>query len=136
MSSIREVPLPLPTSRTRIGPIAALQPPKLTVEYDCEEENGVVRWARIRFHEVLKFEYRQDACCLTSDLEAYSKMQVIEDSPDLADVRGRYIIYLSRVAAVEESLKFLQFKVYFDDSGCVDVIAHTYEIDVIASPGA
>jgi hypothetical protein len=134
LNSVREVPLPLPASRTAVGPVARLRPPILAVEYDYEDEDGTVRWARIQFHDVLRFEYRQEVVCAASDIAAYHSMLITEDSPSLSAVRARYMTYLARAEATEEGREFAQYTVYFDDSGCIDVIATSFETEILAGP--
>jgi hypothetical protein len=93
-----------------------------------------VKWARVQFRDVLRFEYRQDAVCTASDVAAYRSMLMAEDSPVLSAARERYMAYLARPEAAEESRKFVQYTVYFDDSGCVEVIARSFETELIAGP--
>lgn len=131
MGTIREIGLPFPTSRTRSGPLVVLEPPELVVDYDCEEDDGTLRWARIRFSGVMAFEYRQEACCLASDIEAYNKMLEIRTSARLDDIRKRYERYMLPQSRVVEASDFAQFLIYFDDSGCVDVIASSFQIEAV-----
>jgi hypothetical protein len=132
MDATREIGLPLRTSRTRGGPLVRLEPPALVVEYNCEEDDGTLRWARVRFSGVMAFEYRQEACCLASDIEAYNKMLEVRTSARLEEIRGRYERSVPRQSRVVEAGELAQFLIYFDDSGCVDVIASSFQIETTA----
>jgi len=123
------IPLPLPTDSTVGGPIARLEPPNAVVEYDAEDDDGTLRWVRIRFVGVLTFDYRQEACCLVSDVEAYNCMLEVSSSPLLTDVRSRFTQRFGGLPNVEDVREFGQFTLYFDDVGCVEVIAKSFEIE-------
>ncbi len=129
--SMREISLPFPTSRTRTGPLVRLEAPALVVDYDCQEDDGAVRWVRIRFDLVMAFAYRQEACCLASDVEAYNKMLELRTSAHLEEIRGRYERSVPRQSRVVEASEFARFLIYFDDSGCVDVIASSFQIETM-----
>jgi hypothetical protein len=131
MDTTREISLPLRTSRTRGGPLVRLEPPALVVDYNCEEDDGALRWARIRFSGVMAFEYRQEACCLASDVEAYNKMLEVRTSARLDDIRRCYERSVPRESRVTEASEFAQFLIYFDDSGCVDVIASSFQLETV-----
>jgi len=134
VSSTETISLPFPPSRTVQGPVVKLAPAELDVLYDYETDDGTVKWVRLRFRSVLEFEYRGEACCLETDLEAYQQMLKLTDSPRLASVRERYMRHLRGVAAEEESTRFVHFRLYFDDSGGIEVVAQSLEIEEVTAP--
>lgn len=74
MESSSRIELPLPTSRTVNGPKLHLSQQQLTLEYDYVLDDGTVAWTRTQFNAVIAFEYRQVACCVADDLDAYNKI--------------------------------------------------------------
>src|SRR5689334_15761020 len=106
---MREISLPLPTSQTRRGPLISLETPTVVVDYDYEQDDGELRWIRVRFLGVLAFEYRQAACCRASDIEAYNKMLEFQTSDRLDEMRRRYEKYLAPQSRVVEASQLAQF---------------------------
>lgn len=90
------VQLPQATSRTITGPRLGLIPPRLVLEYDCEQDDGSTIWTRISFSDVLAVDFRQEACCTAEDVEGYNRMVRYQDSDWLAEIRDRWRRYLGR----------------------------------------
>ena len=124
--SVSNFQLPLPTNRTITGPKFRKDGDQIVVEYDCQRDDGTVEWAQINFGEVLKFEYRQEACCRETDIVASHEVRVLEESQNLSQVLCRWQQsvgwqeWQQRQGSAE---RFKHFTVFFDDAGCIDVVA-------------
>jgi hypothetical protein len=120
--------LPWPTSRTITGPRVYWESPALVVDYDFEQDDGSIEWTRVTFHDVLAFEYRESACCEAADLDAYNQMVRYLDSGWLEEIRRRWREFLGSQAKEASEQSYAHWRIYFDDAGCIDVIAQSFEI--------
>jgi len=130
--TVDNIPLPRPTSATVKGPKLHFASPTLLVAYDYEGDDGVIAWTRLVFNGVLAYEYHQMACCEAEHIIGYQHIQ-----------RFRASKWLARILKVwQEAVgwqqwqqqqggeqRFQHFRVFFDDAGCVDVIARSCEIE-------
>ncbi len=120
--------LPYPTSQTMTGPKLCLDSMILVVDYDFEQEDGFVKWIQVIFRDVLAFEYRQVTCCYVEDLDAYNKVVKYLDSDWQKKMLNRRRRFLGN--QVDETLNlYAHWRIYFDDAGCVDVVAQSFEVD-------
>jgi len=117
-----------PTSRTVIGPRLCLDSGALVVDYDFEQDDGSVKWIRITFQDVLAFEYRQIVCCCAEDLDAYNRVVKYLGSEWLKEMLNRRQRFLGGQAGEDCNL-YAHWRIYFDDAGCVDVIAQAFEVN-------
>ena len=88
-----------------------------------------VEWTRVVFRDVLAFEYRQDACCQAEDLDAYNRVVKYLDSDWLEEMRNRRAGVLGHQANQEPAASYAHWRIYFDDAGCIDVMARSFEVD-------
>jgi hypothetical protein len=130
--TIENISLPRPTNATRKGPLLNADPASLSVRYDHERENGTLEWTRILFREVLAFEYRQSACCEVDDVIAAHAITSFDDTEWLFKIVA---LWRERVGWQQwhqqqgGGKRFRQFRLYFDDAGCLDVISSSYAIE-------
>ena len=128
MEKVTSFELPLPTSRTVSGPRLHSHPPALVVEYDFERDDASIEWVRIAFDDVLAFEYRQDPCCEATDVVACNRMLCCSESEWLQTMRRRWERFMGDQMQKGPFL-YKHWKTYFDDGGCVDVLAASFRID-------
>lgn len=118
--------LALPTSATREGPRFRGEGHRAAVEYDCEKDDGTTEWTTVVFDDVLQFEFRPAPCCTADDVVGATEVRVRTASPRLATVLERW---LEAVGWQEwhrkqgGSARYRHYTMFFDDAGCVDVIA-------------
>jgi hypothetical protein len=118
--------LPLPTNRTRQGPTFRKDGETMVVEYDCEQDDGRTKISVLVFVEVLSFEYRQAACFEASDVLPPTELLCLRQSERLTAILN---LWQATVGWQEFQTKqggaerFKHYKLYFDDAGCIDVIA-------------
>lgn len=128
---VTHIRLPVRTDSATAGPCLHFGPPILTVKYDCEQEDGTVIEAMVRFDDVMAFEYREDACTYPLDFEGYNRVAVFRYSEWLSDVTSRSLRAIAREcspsdgAAAIEGLQ--EYRVYFDDYGSIAVIARGFD---------
>lgn len=124
--SISSLPLPIPTNSTQIGPTFRHDGRQLVVEYDCEHDNGITEWCSIVFEDVLQFEFRSGSCCEDDDVVGFATVRIQSSSHRLNKILKRW---QEAVGWQDWQLKqgganrYRHFTIYFDDDGCVDVIA-------------
>jgi hypothetical protein len=120
------IQLLLPTNRTVRGPTFRKDDEAVVVEYDCEEDDGRMRFIRLTFMEVLVFEYRQAACFEASDVLPPTEMLCLHHSKRLGAVVS---VWHESVGTQEFQAirggpeRFRHYKLYFDDAGCIEVVA-------------
>lgn len=120
------LPLPLPANRTVTGPIFRKDARRFVVDYDCEQDNGIILWSRVVFDDVLSFEYRQVACCRETDVVGSGEVRVLGGSPHLSEVLGRWeqsVGWQEWQQRQGGAARFRHFTIFFDDSACIDVVA-------------
>ena len=119
------------TNRTVSGPRFQRQGEKVILEYDYERDDGGTEWIQIVFEDVLDFEYRQDVCCDEEDVIRATEIRSLTQSERLSRVlklwqeRVGWQIWQQKQGGVG---RFKHFKLYFDDAGCVDVIAASCQV--------
>jgi|SRR5438445_9582247 len=125
------LPLTIPTSRTLKGPIFRKQGDEVIVEYDCEEDDGSLKLSILVFHEPLDFEYRQISACSASDVSSSKEMLCLSQSERLIAIRDRWREFVGSdewQAKQGGADRFRHFKIFFDDAGCIDVVASGFRI--------
>ena len=123
--------LPRPTSATVKGPKLQFGHSTLIVVYDYERDDGVIEWTRLVFNDVLAYAYRQIACCEAEHMSGSKAIQRFRASKWLA---GMLKVWQAAVGWQQwqqqqgGAQSFRHFRVFFDDAGCVDVIARSCNI--------
>lgn len=133
MSEDMFLELPRPLSATVRGPTLRYVEPTLIVDYDFERDDGVIEWTRVVFHDVLAFQYRQAVSCTADDMRAYSHLLRLTSSSWLAEITGLRAERLVLQAVESHSVPYSEWRMYFDDSGCIAAIARSFEV---AEPGS
>jgi hypothetical protein len=125
------IQLPHPTNRTMDGPLFRQERNRLVVEYDFQFDNGTVQWTTLTFLDVLAVEYRQSACCAAESVVSAREMHSVGDSRWLSEILA---IWTESVGWQDwhkrqgGASRFKHFSLFFDDAGCVSVIAAFCEI--------
>ncbi|HLA85746.1 MAG TPA: hypothetical protein VJL29_13225 [Thermoguttaceae bacterium] len=120
------IQLQQPTNQTVTGPRFHSDGSRIVVEYDCEEDQGEVAWSEISFEEALAFEYREAACCRADDVIGAHEVRCLERSAYLSDVIDRWQASVGWEEWQQKqggAARFKHFTVFFDDAGCVNVVA-------------
>jgi hypothetical protein len=115
-----------PMNRTRRGPICRIEKDELIVDYDYEHENGTVTWSRLIFRSVLAIEYRQATCCHSDDIISATEIRRIEKSAWLSDVLKLWhesVGWQEWQEKLGGARRFKHYTVFFDDAGCLNVVA-------------
>lgn len=115
-----------PTNRTVDGPTFQKEAARVIVEYDFERDDGDVDWAQIVFEEVLVFEYREATCCGPDDVVEATEVRCLSQSDLLTEILNRWQQSIGWQEWQHEqggADRFKHFTLFFDDAGCVDVIA-------------
>ena len=123
--------LAVATNRTLLGPRFRNQGDKVTVEYDYEGNEGNSISTALIFDEVLDFQYRQVSCCNASDVLGSKEMLCLSESERLTIVLMRWqesVGWQEWQAKQGGFERFKHFKLFFDDVGCIDVIASNFQI--------
>jgi hypothetical protein len=124
MKAYNTVKLTSPTNSTEQGPSIIYEKDNLTVRYDCND--SAKKWAEVSFAEVLAYQFLQISCCQAEHIIDSKSITVFDDS-----------IFLIQTLKVWEetvgwqdwqkekggALRFKHYRFYFDDEGCLDVIA-------------
>lgn len=125
------IQLSSPTNRTVEGPRLQQDRGRLVVEYDCQGDDGSIEWRKIVFGEVLAVEYRQVSCCTADSVIGAREIRSTAQSPRLAEVLKRWnesVGWQDWHQKQGGASRFKHFTVFFDDAGCVDVIAASCDV--------
>lgn len=123
--------LRLPTNRTKQGPRYVGDEQRVVVEYDCEQDDGSIEWATVRFDDVLEYRVRQGSCCAAGDLLASGEILCLHESALLSETLARWQTYVGWQEWQRKqggAARFRHFKIYFDDVGGLDVVAARYTL--------
>lgn len=123
--------LPRATNRTRTGPRLSGGLGRVDIAYDCEADDGSIEWVTIRFEDVLQVEMRPDVCCTVHDIVPSGELRAKSDGDRLSAVVGLWDERVGRHECERNkggSSRFRHFTVYFDDAGCVDVVAASAKV--------
>jgi hypothetical protein len=122
----------MPTNRTVIGPILQQRGSLLIVNYDCEQDDGVVAWSKVLFDEILVLDYRQSTCCSGEDVIGWNEIKCLKESPFLAEMLSKW----QEAVGWQDFHKnkggpgrFKHFKMFFDDVACINVIAASCTVE-------
>jgi hypothetical protein len=129
--------LPIRTSQTVTGPRYKGDKNSVVVEYDYERDDGSREWCSVVFEEVLLVEFRQDACCEEGDILSSDEVVTLDESPRLRETVSRWqesVGWQEWHQNQGGGSRFRHFKMYFDDAGCLDVIAASCTVKPGESP--
>lgn len=115
-----------PTNRTVTGPKFRFDGSQIVVEYDYERDDGTIEWSEIVIDEVLAFEYREGACCRGEDVVGPHEVRCQDQSERLSAVLDHWQKSVGWEEWQQEqggAARFRQFTVFFDNAGCIDVVA-------------
>jgi hypothetical protein len=120
------IPLERPTDKTVLGPRFRGDARRWVVEYDYEHDDGSTEWSAVIFEEVLDVEFRQQACCTGEDVVGASAVTCLDESERLSGAKQRWYAAVGWQEWQQQKggeTRFKHFKMFFDDAGCLDVIA-------------
>jgi hypothetical protein len=118
--------LSLPTSTTHEGPRFRGDSRQSVVEYDCQRDDGSTEWSAVVFEDVLQFEFRPAPCCAAEDVVGATEVRVQAKSSRLSTVLQRWqeaVGWQEWQQKQGGAARYKHFTMYFDDAGCIDVIA-------------
>jgi len=118
--------LSLPTSTTQEGPRFCADGRQAVVEYDCQKDDGSMEWSTVVFEDVLQFEFRPAPCCTTDDVVDATEVRVLTTSQRLTTMLERWqeaVGWQEWQQKQGGSARYKHFTMFFDDAGCIDVIA-------------
>jgi hypothetical protein len=119
-------------NRTVEGPKIVMANDRLVVDYDFEDNDGSIDKGRVVFEEVLSFEYRDSTCCSAENVLSATEVRTLNQSEYLDLVRSRWdhaVGWQDWQQKKGGATRFKHFTVYFDDVGCLDVIASDCRVD-------
>jgi hypothetical protein len=122
--------LPLPTNRTHRGPEFQKIGNTIVIQYDCEQDDGVLKNTELVFEEVLDFEFRQAVCLVVEDLLPFTQMLCLRKSDRLSAILE---LWRKSVGWQEFQTRnggeerFRHYKLYFDNAGGLDIIASGFQ---------
>ncbi len=107
--------LPSPSQEFEQGPHILVASGRVTLRWDAESDTGEYVWSTAGFVGVEDVQFTAAGSCTPDQVRAYDRLIKVEPSPRLAALRG-------------SASKFLiHFRIYFDDIGCLDVVAEDFE---------
>jgi len=84
------------------------------VRWDSESETGAYEWSSAEFAGVESVTFTAHSSCTPDQARAYDRLVKVDPSDTLPSPRGA-------------GSKFLQhFRIYFDEIGCLDVVAEEF----------
>ena len=139
MINPQEIELPYPTSATIKGAIVVMAGDILELFYDYAGLDAPPVWGRLRFREVLAYQWLSDVCCSAEHILRFDSMRASADSAWLTELLDRWDRLVEWRQYQEElggRKRFRHYRVYFDELGCLDVVASSVEFERDASPPA
>jgi hypothetical protein len=127
-----EVTLPIPGSASVQGPKLSYEADKLVVTYDYQQLDGTVVWAKLTFSDVLAVDYRSSVCCNADQVISGNHVLKSSDLPLVEEVRRRWMSAVGWQQHQQDqggSSRFFQYRMYFDDAACIDVVAGGMRIE-------
>lgn len=126
MNNVELIELKKPTNRTVSGPKVVFEEDCLAVEYDYETDDGTIEWTKLLFEEVISYEWRDNSCVEEDDVVNFDKIRSQDKSCFLV---GKTSLWQERYGWQEfqknkgGKKRFRHFTIYFDDAGCINIIA-------------
>lgn len=131
---MEDVDLPWPTNATSEGPIFNSDGTSLAVTYDYQTEDGISEWTKVSFAEAIAFSYQQNVCCTAEEVIPSRVIRQYDDSEWLSSTVARWEKSVGWQGFQSQSgggSRFRHFQVFFDDVGCLGVIASSCRIERI-----
>lgn len=117
MAAARLHSLPVPTDRTLGASHIDLRGSEAVFSYDYEADDGTVRVVELKFEGLQACRWVVHEYCQLTDLHDLSHAVEFEDSPWLRELRAL------RHPVPWDAPELRHFSIYFDDRGCLDIIA-------------
>ena len=133
MTTSEAIPLPIPTNAATTQPQLTLVGTTLTVEYSCEQNDGRVIRAFVRFFEVVTFVYRDNSCFEASDVVGARVMKRSVDAQEIRHTLAERSITLGRQLKPQDEQRFAQYQIFWDDVASILVVASKYEAGLLPS---
>jgi len=126
----------LPTNTTAVGPRLRFERGKLIVEYDHQSDDGAVVWGRMVFDEVLAFEFHDAITCPADSVIGAREVRRLTESRWLTELLQRWnqaVGWHDFQQRKGGASRFAHFTVYFDDAGCIDVVAASCKSEALTA---
>jgi hypothetical protein len=122
MTETRKVLYEFPVPSTEMGDVqCSTGGGSLRLSFDYERDDGEEVRGGLAFHRRRAFRHRAESHCTSWHIAAYDKVTEIEDSDWVAEL----------LAATSEDRRGMfemhHYVVYFDSSGCYEVVAQSWE---------
>ena len=106
--------LPNPSQEFNESPRILISGGSVILRWEYEQDNGSYAWSSADFVGVEDVQFTSHSSCSAEQVEAYDRLVKVDPSDRLATLRG-------------SSSRVLQhFRIYFDEVGCLDVIAEEF----------
>jgi hypothetical protein len=114
--------LPMSTGEADAGPILEYRPDQLWVTYDAEDSSGGTVWTTVLFRDAQAFKFTPEVGCTPIMIKAYSRVCEFEQSDWKRDIQETN-------PSLELPASVRHFVLYFDDHGCLEVLAAEVSLD-------
>jgi hypothetical protein len=106
--------LPAPSREFMLGPQILISPGTVTLRWDFAGESGGYEWSSAQFAGVEAVRFTAHDSCTPEQVRPYDRVVEIQPSDLVPDLRAA-------------GPRFLQhFRIYFDEAGCLDVVAEEF----------
>lgn len=110
--------MPFPSHDFEEGPQVQVARDQLTLSYDYETESGAYEWESLTFGGVVAVLLTLHESCAPEQIDAYDRLVEIPNSSWLTKLQAARLDWA-------EGLRHL--RIYFDEYGCFDIAATSFE---------
>jgi hypothetical protein len=114
--------LPRLSQEFRDGPIIRIERDVITMSYDYETPTGAYEWKDVSFSGVAAASFTADESCVEEQVAAYDKLIEVEESGWLTSLQTA-----RQAAQLEPAQGLKHMRIYFDEIGCLDVVATRFD---------
>jgi hypothetical protein len=131
--------LPLRTNRTMDGPFLRFAFRDLAVYYDCENDDGSVQWARVRFYGVIAFQHTEWTMGTPTTSGWHESMFLSNESEWRKTLLTKWSRRIGDDNIQKEkggAARFTHYSLYFEDRSTLDVLAEGHrDSSIVDDPG-
>lgn len=117
--------LPCLSQEFAAGPVAKVGRGTLELRYDFETEVGDYGWASVSFRGVIAALFTDHESCSEAQVAAYDR---------LVEVDGSEWLEALQATRIERARAVRHLRIYFDEIGCYDIAATTFEPPAESGP--